>query len=137
MGEFPPNFASRAELQTEQLRRLRWSVTKAYENTKYYRAKCDERSLGPSVLRSLDDLRGFPFTLKSDFRENYPFGMCAVPREQLARIHASSGTTGKPTIIGYTRNDLELWDGLIARCISVAGGKPGDLIHNSYGYGLF
>jgi phenylacetate-CoA ligase len=91
----------------------------------------------PDDLRTLHDLRRFPFTLKTDFRENYPLGMFAVPRDQVARIHASSGTTGKPTIVGYTKNDLGLWNGLIARSILAAGGRPGDVIHNAYGYGLF
>ena len=126
-----------ADLKTDQLAKLRWSIAHAYENTQYYRAKCESAGVTPSDLKSLDDLARFPFTLKSDFRDNYPWGMCAVPREQLVRIHASSGTTGKPTIVGYTRNDLDLWDGLVARCIEAAGGKPEDLIHNAYGYGLF
>ncbi len=125
------------DLRTEQLARLRWSVAHAYENTQYYREKCESAGVTPSDIGSLDDLARFPFTLKSDFRENYPWGMCAVPREQLVRIHASSGTTGKPTIVGYTRNDLDLWDDLVARCIAAAGGGPEDLIHNAYGYGLF
>ena len=116
---------------------LRRSIAHAYDNTAYYRAKCDAAGIVPADLRTLDDLARFPFTLKSDFRANYPWGMCAVPREKLARVHASSGTTGKPTIVGYTKNDLDLWDGLVARCIEAAGGRPGDLIHNAYGYGLF
>jgi phenylacetate-CoA ligase len=116
---------------------LRRSIAHAYENTAYYRAKCDAAGVTPSDLRTLGDLARFPFTLKSDFRANYPWGMCAVPREKLARVHASSGTTGKPTIVGYTKNDLDLWDSLVARCIEAAGGRPGDLIHNAYGYGLF
>jgi phenylacetate-CoA ligase len=116
---------------------LRRSIAHAYDNTEYYRAKCDAAGVSPPDLRAIEDLARFPFTLKSDFRANYPWGMCAVPREQLARVHASSGTTGKPTIVGYTRNDLELWDGLVARSITAAGGRPGDLLHNAYGYGLF
>jgi phenylacetate-CoA ligase len=116
---------------------LRRSIAHAYENTAYYRAKCDAAGISPDDLRSLDDLARFPFTLKGDFRANYPWGMCAVPREKLARVHASSGTTGKPTIVGYTKNDLDLWDRLVARCIEATGGRPGDLIHNAYGYGLF
>ncbi len=132
-----PEFKSRAELEAEQVRRLKWSLAHAYEHTAHYRAECDALGLSPAELESLDNLRKFPFTLKSDFRDNYPFGMCAVPREQLVRIHASSGTTGKPTIVGYTRNDLELWNTLIARCIVAAGGRPGDVLHNAYGYGLF
>jgi phenylacetate-CoA ligase len=132
-----PEIASRAELEVQQLRQLKWSIAHAYDNTAYYRAKCDAAGVRPDDLRSLSDLARFPFTLKSDFRENYPFGMFAVPREKCLRIHASSGTTGKPTIVGYTRADLDLWNTLVARCILVAGGKPGDLIHNAYGYGLF
>ena len=125
------------DLKTDQLAKLRWSVAHAYENTQYYRAKCESAGVTPSDIKSPGDLARFPFTLKSDFRDNYPWGMCAVPREQLVRIHASSGTTGKPTIVGYTRNDLDLWDGLVARCIEAAGGRAEDLIHNAYGYGLF
>ena len=132
-----PKFASREGLEAEQLRRLKWSVVHAYGNTAYYRAKCDAAGVTPNDLKSLDDLRRFPFTLKSDFRDNYPHGMFAVPREAIVRLHASSGTTGKPTIVGYTKNDLDLWYGLVARCILVAGGKPEDVIHNAYGYGLF
>jgi phenylacetate-CoA ligase len=132
-----PQFSSRAALEAEQLERLRWSIAHAYENTSYYRAKCEAAGVAPADLGSLADLARFPFTLKSDFRENYPFGMFAVPREHCARIHASSGTTGKPTIVGYTRADLDLWNRLVARCILAVGGRPGDLIHNAYGYGLF
>lgn len=116
---------------------LRRSIAHAYENTRYYRAKCDAAGVTPEDLRTPDDLRRFPFTLKSDFRENYPWGMCAVPRERLVRVHASSGTTGKPTIVGYTQGDLDLWDGLMARCFAAAGVRPDDLMHNAYGYGLF
>lgn len=134
---FLPQLKSRAELEAEQLRRLKWSVAHAYNNVPHYRAKCEASGVAPDGLTSLDDVSRFPFTLKSDFRETYPFGMCAVPRGQLARIHASSGTTGKPTIVCYTRNDLDLWNALIARCILAAGGRPGDLLHNAYGYGLF
>ncbi|HEX3810843.1 MAG TPA: AMP-binding protein [Rhizomicrobium sp.] len=132
-----PCFASRAALEAEQLKRLQWSVAHAYENTAYYRAKCDAAGVAPADVKSLADLARFPFTLKSDFRENYPLGMLAVPREKLARIHASSGTTGKPTIAGYTQNDLDLWAKMIARCILAAGGRAGDVLHNAYGYGLF
>lgn len=128
---------TREALEARQLERLRWSIAHAYDNTAYYRAKCDAEGVTPHDLKSLADLARFPFTLKSDFRENYPFGMFAVPRENCARIHASSGTTGKPTIVGYTKNDLDLWNTLVARSIRAAGGKPGDLIHNAYGYGLF
>ena len=132
-----PEFSTRPELEAEQLRRLRWSIGHAYDNAPYYRAKCEEAGVSPDDLRLLSDLSRFPFTLKSDFRDNYPFGMFAVPRAQCVRIHASSGTTGKPTIVGYTKGDLDLWNRLIARSILVAGGKPGDLLHNAFGYGLF
>lgn len=125
------------QLRTEQFRRLKWSIAHAYSNTKYYRAKCDAAGISPNDLRTLGDLRRFPFTLKSDFRDNYPFGMFAVPQDQVARIHASSGTTGKPTIVGYTRVDLDRWSQLVARSILAAGGRRGDIIHNAYGYGLF
>lgn len=120
-----------------RLDHLRRSIRHAYDNTAYYRAKCELAGVSPGDLKTFEDLRLFPFTLKGDFRENYPWGMLAVPREDLVRIHASSGTTGKPTIVGYTRSDLDLWDTLIARCIETAGGRPEDLIHNAYGYGLF
>jgi len=132
-----PQFASLEELQAEQLKRLQWSIAHTYNNAPYYRAKCEAAGVTPGDVKSLADLSHFPFTLKSDFRDNYPFGMFAVPPEQCVRIHASSGTTGKPTIVGYTRADLDLWSTLVARCIEVAGGAPGDMIHNAYGYGLF
>jgi len=132
-----PAFASRAELEAEQLRRLRGSIAHTWANAPYYREKCESAGVRPDDLRSLADLARFPFTLKTDFRANYPFGMLAVPREQLARVHASSGTTGKPTIVGYTQADLDAWNELVARCILVSGGRPGDLLHNAYGYGLF
>jgi phenylacetate-CoA ligase len=130
-------FDSEESLRAEQLRRLRWSLAHAYANTACYREKCDEAGVSPDDLHSLDDLKNFPFTLKTDFRKHYPDGMFAVPREQLVRLHASSGTTGKPTIVGYTRSDLDLWSSLCARAILAAGGKPGDVLHNAYGYGLF
>src|ERR1700761_925997 len=130
-----PIFASRRDLEAEQLRRLKWSIAHAYENAPYYRAKC--AGVTPDDLTSLSDLARFPFTKKTDFRENYPFGMFAVPRENCVRLHASSGTSGKPTIVGYTQADLDLWNELVARCITVAGGRAGDILHNAYGYGLF
>jgi phenylacetate-CoA ligase len=132
-----PSSISRDELRHEQLRGLKWSIAHAYAQAPYYRAKCEAARVRPEDLRTLDDLSRFPFTVKTDFRANYPFGMFAVPREKVARIHASSGTTGKPTIVGYTKNDLDLWNKLIARSILAAGGRPGDIIHNAYGYGLF
>lgn len=125
------------ELRVEQLRRLKWSIAHAYNNTQYYREKCVTAGVTPDDVKSLDDLRRFPFTIKDDFRKNYPFGMFALPREEISRIHASSGTTGKPTIVGYSRTDLDRWNQLIARSIMAAGGKRGDVIHNAYGYGLF
>jgi phenylacetate-CoA ligase len=131
------NSLSRTELETEQLQRLKWSIAHAYNNTAYYRAKCEAAGVKPDDLCTHGDLARFPFTLKSDFRDNYPFGMFAVPRAQCIRVHASSGTTGKPTIVGYTRADLNLWNRLIARSIFAAGGRKGDLLHNAFGYGLF
>ncbi|MBV9993537.1 MAG: AMP-binding protein [Alphaproteobacteria bacterium] len=116
---------------------LRRQVAHAYENTAHYRAKCDAAGVSPDDLKTWKDLSRFPFTLKGDFREHYPWGMCAVPREKLARVHASSGTTGKPTIVGYTAADLDHWNMLMARCLRTAGVRPGDLLHNAYGYGLF
>jgi phenylacetate-CoA ligase len=132
-----PVFPSRAELETEQLRRLKWSITHTYRNAPYYREKCEAAGVMPDDLTSLSDLARFPFTRKTDFRENYPLGMFAVPQEDCVRMHASSGTSGKPTIVGYTQADIDLWDMLIARCILVAGGRKGDVLHNAYGYGLF
>jgi len=132
-----PIFRSRAELETEQLERLKWSLTRTYNNAPYYRAKCDAAGVTLSDLKTLADLRRFPFTKKTDFRENYPFGMFATTQEECVRLHASSGTSGKPTIVGYTQADIELWNMLIARCITVAGGRKGDVLHNAYGYGLF
>ena len=125
------------ELRAEQLRRLKWSIAHTYNNVPCYRAKCEAAGVSPGDVTSLADLARLPFTLKSDFRDTYPFGMLAVPRERCVRIHASSGTTGKPTIAGYTRADLDLWNALIARSILAAGGRPGDLLHNAFGYGLF
>ncbi len=132
-----PQFVSREDLEVVQLRGLQMSIANAYANTACYRAKCDEAGLSPADFRFFDDLRQFPFTLKSDFRKYYPDGMFAVPRERLVRLHASSGTTGKPTIVGYTRSDLDLWSSLCARALLVAGGRSGDVVHNAFGYGLF
>jgi phenylacetate-CoA ligase len=132
-----PAFTSRAELEAEQLNRLKWSIAHTYNNVPHYRAKCEAAGVSPDDVRSLADLARFPFTLKSDFRKTYPFGMFAVPREDCVRLHASSGTSGTPTIVGYTRADINLWNTLIARCILAAGGRQGDLLHNAYGYGLF
>ena len=133
----PIETSSRDEIAALQLTRLRWSVRHAYDNVAAYRRKFDELGVHPEDLKELKDLARFPFTTKSDLRENYPFGMFAVPREQVVRIHASSGTTGKPTVVGYTQNDINTWADLIARCIRASGGKKGDIVHVAYGYGLF
>ena len=129
--------ASRDELQALQLQRLRWSLQHAYDNVPHYRARFDEKGVHPSDLKQLSDLAKFPFTTKLDLRANYPFGLFAVPREKMARIHASSGTTGKPTVVGYTLKDIDNWANLVARSIRAGGGRAGDLVHVAYGYGLF
>jgi phenylacetate-CoA ligase len=129
--------ASRDELQSLQLERLRWSLQHAYDHVAHYKASFDDAGVHPSDLKTLADLAKFPFTTKQDLRANYPFGMFAVPRQQLARIHASSGTTGKPTVVGYTLRDIDHWANLVARSIRAAGGRAGDLVHVAYGYGLF
>ena len=129
--------ASRDELQHVQLERLKWSVGHAYEHLSAYRARCEAAAVHPDDLRTLDDLARFPFTTKQDLRDAYPFGMFAVPREQVVRVHASSGTTGKPTVVGYTAKDIDTWAALMARSIRAAGGRPGDVVHIAYGYGLF
>lgn len=136
-GLEPIERASRDELSALQLERLRKTLTHAYRNSPHYRTKFDAAGLRPEDLRSLADLANFPFTTKADMRSNYPYGMFAVPREQVARIHASSGTTGQPTVVGYTRADIETWATLVARSIRAAGGRPGDIVHVAYGYGLF
>ncbi len=128
---------TRDALRTLQLDRLREVLTRAYENVAHYRTAFDAAGVGPADLRSLDDLGKFPFTLKDDLRDAYPFGMFAVPREKLLRLHASSGTTGKPTVVGYTKGDLDNWADLMARSMACAGARPGDVVHNAYGYGLF
>ena len=129
--------AGKDELQDIQLRRLKWSLEHAYANVGCYRKKFDEAGVHPSDLKELSDLSRFPLTDKRDFRDNYPFGMFAVPMEQVVRIHASSGTTGKPVVVGYTRNDIDTWSGVVARSIRAAGGTHRDKIHVAYGYGLF
>jgi phenylacetate-CoA ligase len=137
-GGFEPiETASRDELSALQLDRLRWSVGHAYRNVEHYRKVFDHAGVHPDDIKSLADLARFPFLNKSDLRDHYPFGMFAVPREQLARVHASSGTTGKPTVVGYTKRDIDVWAGLVARSIHAAGGRAGDLVHVAYGYGLF
>jgi len=133
----PIEHASRDELRALQLMRLRWSLAHAYDNVPHYRRAFDAKGVHPRDLVSLEDLAKFPFTVKNDLRDNYPFGMFAVPREKVVRIHASSGTTGKPTVVGYTRNDIDTWATVMARSIYAAGGRPGDLLHVAYGYGLF
>lgn len=120
-----------------QLQRLKWSLRHAYENVPHYRRAYDAAGVKPDDLQSLSDLSRFPFTVKTDLRDNYPFGMFAVPRDQVARVHASSGTTGKPTVVGYTMNDIDTWAGLVARSMRAAGARRGMMLHNAYGYGLF
>src|SRR5437868_441194 len=134
-GEVPS--LDRGELESLQLDRLRTSLRTAYDEVPHYRRAFDEAGVHPDDLSSLADLARYPFTAKADLRANYPFGMFAVPREQVARVHASSGTTGKPTVVGYTQEDLDTWAELMARSIRAAGGRPGDLCHVAYGYGLF
>jgi phenylacetate-CoA ligase len=129
--------ASEDELRALQLQRLRWSVRHAYENVPLYRGKCEGAGVHPHDLRTLADLERFPFMQKDDLRAGYPFGLFAVPRAQVVRIHASSGTTGKPTVVGYTRRDIDTWAALVARSIRAAGGRRGDMVHIAYGYGLF
>ncbi|WER48032.1 phenylacetate--CoA ligase [Cupriavidus sp. WKF15] len=133
----PIERASRDELQALQLERLKWSVRHAYDNVPHYRKSFDAAGVHPDDLKSLSDLSKFPFLGKQDLRDNYPFGMFAVPREKVARVHASSGTTGKPTVVGYTARDIDTWASVVARSIRAAGGRAGDLVHVSYGYGLF
>jgi phenylacetate-CoA ligase len=133
----PIECASRAEIATLQLRRLKWSLAHAYGNVPHYRQKFDAARVHPGDLKTLDDLARFPFTTKLDLRDNYPFGMFAVPREQVVRIHASSGTTGRPTVVGYTTRDIDTWATVMARSIRAAGARPGDIVHVAYGYGLF
>jgi phenylacetate-CoA ligase len=137
-GELDPiEHASRDELQALQLERLKWSLKHAYENVAHYRRAFDEAGVHPDDLRTLADLARFPFTEKKTLRDNYPFGLFAVPREQVVRVHASSGTTGKPTVVGYTQRDIDTWANVVARSIRAAGGRPGDMVHIAYGYGLF
>jgi phenylacetate-CoA ligase len=133
----PIEIASRDEISALQLTRLKWSLAHAYENVAHYRKSFDAAGVHPDDLKTLADLGKFPFTVKSDLRANYPFGMFAVPREKVVRVHASSGTTGKPTVVGYTRNDLEVWADCVARSMRASGTRPGDIVHIAYGYGLF
>jgi len=137
-GELEPiETASRDELQALQLQRLQWTVQHAYQNVAHYRKAFDAKGVHPRDLTTLADLAKFPFTAKKDLRDNYPFGMFAVPRQQVVRIHASSGTTGKPTVVGYTKRDIDTWADLVARSIRASGGRAGDIVHVAYGYGLF
>jgi phenylacetate-CoA ligase len=137
-GELEPiETASRDELRALQLPRLQASLRRAYDHVPHYRRAFDGKGVRPEDCRTLEDLAKFPFTVKTDLRDNYPFGMFAVPREQVVRIHASSGTTGKPTVVGYTRSDIDTWATVMARSIRAAGGRPGDIVHVAYGYGLF
>ena len=133
----PIERASRDEITALQLQRMQTTLRRAYNNVPHSRAAFDAAGVRPEDCKSLKDLAKFPFTAKKDLRDNYPFGMFAVPREQVMRIHASSGTTGKPTVVGYTRNDIDVWSTVVARSIRAAGGRAGDLCHISYGYGLF
>jgi phenylacetate-CoA ligase len=133
----PIEKASVDELRALQLERLRWSLRHAYENVPHYRRKFDAAGVHPDHLKTLADLARFPFTTKADLRENYPFGMFAVPMDDIVRVHASSGTTGKPTVVGYTDRDIEMWSNVMARSIRAAGGRSTDKIHVAYGYGLF
>src|SRR6059058_2004836 len=129
--------ASRDEIMALQTERLAWSLKHAYDNVPHYRKAFDAAGVHPSDFRELSDLAKFPFTVKTDLRDNYPFNMFAVPREKLVRVHASSGTTGKPIVVGYTQRDIDTWSDVMARSIRAAGGRTGMIIHNAYGYGLF
>ncbi|MEY4021382.1 MAG: phenylacetate--CoA ligase [Pseudomonadota bacterium] len=133
----PIEKASQDELQALQLQRLKATLQHAYTNVPHYRKSFDDQGTHPDDLKTLSDLSKFPFTTKADLRANYPFGMFAVPREQVVRIHASSGTTGKPTVVGYTQEDIDTWSSLVARSIRASGGRAGDIVHVAYGYGLF
>jgi phenylacetate-CoA ligase len=127
----------RSALRALQAERLQWTLTRAYDKVPHYRRKFDEAGVRPDRLQSASDLEHFPFTVKTDLRDNYPFGMFASPHSELCRLHASSGTTGKPTVVGYTPADIDRWSALMARSMAAAGARPGDVVHNAYGYGLF
>ncbi|MBH68060.1 MAG: phenylacetate--CoA ligase [Rhodospirillaceae bacterium] len=133
----PIEIASIDEIRNLQLKRMKWSLRHAYENVVMYRQRFDDVGVAPDDLKSLSDLSKFPFTYKEDIRTHYPFGLFAVPREEIIRIHASSGTTGQPTVVGYTKNDLEMWANMVARSMRASGTKAGDIVHIVYGYGLF
>jgi phenylacetate-CoA ligase len=136
-GLEPVEVASRDQLLTLQLERLKWSLQHAYDNIAHYRTKFDKAGIHPGDLKSLADLAKFPFTTKADLRENYPYGMFAVPMRDIVRVHASSGTTGKPTVVGYTERDIAMWASVMARSLRAAGATADDIVLNSYGYGLF
>ena len=129
--------ASRDEIIALQTRRMAWALAHAYGNVAHYKQAFDAKGVHPSDFRQLSDLAKFPFTVKTDLRDNYPFNMFAVPREKLVRVHASSGTTGKPIVVGYTQGDIDTWSDVMARSIRAAGGRSGMIMHNAYGYGLF
>jgi phenylacetate-CoA ligase len=129
--------ASIDEIRTLQIKRLKWSLHHAYDNVEMYRERFDAANIHPNDFKSFSDLTKFPFTYKDDLRTQYPFGMFAVPREKIIRIHASSGTTGKPTVVGYTKNDISMWADMVARSMRASGTKAGDIVHIVYGYGLF
>ena len=133
----PIEIASRDEIEALQLKRLRWSLNHAYSNVSMYRKRFDDLGIHPDDLTSLSDLAKFPFTTKSDLRDHYPFGLFAVPRDQIIRVHASSGTTGKPTVVGYTQKDIDMWADMVARSMRASGTRKGDIVHIAYGYGLF
>ena len=133
----PIEIASRDEISAIQLERMKWSLKHAYDNVPFYRNSFDAAGVHPDDLKELSDLKNYPFTVKTDLRDNYPFGMFAVPREKVLRIHASSGTTGKPTVVGYTKNDIDVWAEVAARSMRASGTRPGDVVHVAYGYGLF
>ncbi|MHA6264805.1 phenylacetate--CoA ligase PaaK [Arenibacterium sp. CAU 1754] len=133
----PIEIASRDEISALQLDRLKWSLRHAYDNVPFYKASFDGVGVHPDDLKTLSDLARFPFTVKQDLRDNYPFGMFAIPQGDVRRIHASSGTTGQPTVVGYSENDLKVWGSVVARSLRASGLRPGDMLHNAYGYGLF
>src|SRR4051812_40097233 len=133
----PIERASIDELRALQLERLQWSLRHAYDSVPHYQRAFEAAGVHPDDCASLEDLSRYPFTAKADLRENYPFGMFAVPREQVSRIHASSGTTGRATVVGYTAEDIRTWSSVMARSIRASGGRPGDKVHVAYGYGLF
>ena len=133
----PIEIASIDEIRALQLTRMKWSLWHAYDNVPMYRQRFDSAGVHPDDLKTLADLAKFPFTHKSDLRDHYPFGLFAVPQDQIVRVHASSGTTGKPTVVGYTKGDIEMWADLVARSMRASGTRPGDIVHVAYGYGLF